>query len=256
MMDTAIVNRLTAVGAAWSPNLSRAPLPKQPTEIQQPFTPASATATSGTAFNAIDGFNDRGDLSNYESLWTSTGALPQSVTLNLGHSYNNIDALFYLPRRDGNAAGIITSYQISLSPDGTTFSLLTSGTWAADATVKRVFFAKQTAQYVRLTATAVSSGTAAVICDVAVGDTTPPPSTAVKEPVIKRTFQSPGTSIRTAIGRFGFDPAFSGKAKSVAVYDLGGHLVGQKQVNKETIDLHEEFGAAHGVYIVRVKVDK
>ena len=202
-LDAAIVTQLAAVGAAWNPP-ARTPLPKQPPMIQQPMTPVSATATSGTAFNAIDGFNDRDVLASYESLWQLTGALPQSVTLNLGKSYNNIDALFYLPRRDGNAAGNITSYQISVSSNGTTFTQVTSGTWAADATVKRVFFPKQTAQYVQLTATAVSSGTSAVICDVAVGDTTPPPTTAVKEPGIKRTFQSPGTSIRTAIGRLRF----------------------------------------------------
>jgi alpha-L-fucosidase len=255
MMDTAIVNRLTAVGAAWSPNLSRAPLPKQPTEIQQPFTPASATATSGTAFNAIDGFNDRGDLGTYESLWQSTGSLPQSVTLDLGKSYSTINALFYLPRRDGSTAGNITGYQISLSSDNTNYTTVTSGTWANDAWVKRVFFPNQTGRYVRLTATAVSSGTSAVICDLSVGDTSPvPPAVAVKEqPFVKQAFQMSGTGIRTAIGSFDFCPALSGKEKSVAIYELGGKLVGVKTMHKNSVDLRKDFGISGNVYVVKVK---
>jgi alpha-L-fucosidase len=57
-MNTDIVNRLSEVGNAWSPDLSRAPLPPQPANIDYPITPVSATASSGDAANAIDGFAD------------------------------------------------------------------------------------------------------------------------------------------------------------------------------------------------------
>jgi alpha-L-fucosidase len=256
MLDTAIVNRLTAVGAAWTPNLSRAPLPKQPTEIEQPFTPASATATSGTAFNAIDGYNDRNSLGTYQSLWESTGNLPQSVTLDLGKTYPTLNALFYLPRRDGSTAGNITGYQISISSDGTNFTAVTSGTWANDAWVKRVFFPNQACRYVRLTATAVSSGTSAVICDLSVGDTTPvPPAVAVnEEPDVKQAFQMPGMSITTAMGSFNFGPALSGKVKSVSVFNLAGKLMGIKTTHKNSIDLSKDFGISGNVYVIKMKL--
>ena len=48
-----------------------------------------------------------------ESLWTSSGALPQSVTIDLGKSYDSIDMLEYLPQRHtGTTAGNITSYTV------------------------------------------------------------------------------------------------------------------------------------------------
>ena len=263
LMDTAIVNRLTAVGAAWSPNLSRPPLPQQPPMIESPITPVSVTATSGTALNAIDGVLDRIVTAGVQTLWQSTGALPQSVTLDFGKSYSNITYLFYLPRRLANTTGNITSYRIYVSTNGTTFTQITTGTaigggtfgtWAPDSTIKRVSFAPQTARYIRLEAVAVNGGTSAVICDLSVGG--PRGTTAVSKPELKRTLQGPETMIRTAIGRVNIGPSIADKRRTVALYDLGGHLVGQKQVDKGTIDLHEEFGAADGVYIVRVKVDK
>src|SRR3954451_4801308 len=58
LLDAAIVTRLGEVGAAWSRNAARAPLPPQGPQIEYPYTPATATATSGTAANAIDGIND------------------------------------------------------------------------------------------------------------------------------------------------------------------------------------------------------
>ena len=255
LLDTAIVNRLTAVGAAWSPNMSRSPLPEQPKEIEQPFTPASATATSGTAFNAIDGYNDRNSLSSYQSLWQSSGSLPQSVTLDLGKTYATLNALFYLPRRDGTTAGNITGYQISVSSDGTNFTAVAGGTWANDAWVKRAFFPNQTCRYVRLTATAVSSGSAAAICDLSVGDTTPVPSAVdfKGQQAVTQSFRTPGMSIiQTAIGNLDFCSAFSGTVKSVAVYDLGGKLLGIKTVRKNSIDLRKDFGFSGSVYVVKI----
>jgi len=100
------------------------------------LTAVSATATSGDASLAIDGYNDSIKGVNNtmhsnkgESLWTSTGALPQSITLNLGKSYDNIDMLEYLPQRHtGTTAGNITSYKVFVSKDNVTFTQVASGT--------------------------------------------------------------------------------------------------------------------------------
>jgi len=250
-LDAAIVTRLTEVGTAWTPP-ARLRLPTQQPMIERPITPASATATSGTAFNAIDNVNDwTGSAGgHFQTLWQSSGTLPQSVTLNLGKSYNYIERLFYLPSRN-TTHGYITSYRIYVSTDGTNFTQVTSGTWAADATIKRVSFATQTAQYVRLEAVAVSDGTSAVAGEVAVGGG--PIISAVKEPVSKRTFQSPGTSVIKGAGKITLDPSFAGRTKSVSVYDLGGKLVGVKTLSKNSMDLQKDFGVPEGVYIVKVK---
>lgn len=77
---------------------------------------------------------------------------------------------------------------------------------------------------------------------------------AVKEPVTKRTFQSPGMSVKKAAGKITLDPSFAGKTKSVAVYDLGGKLVGVKTLSKNSMDLQKDFGVPNGVYVVKVKL--
>jgi len=59
--------------------------------------------------------------------------------------------------------------------------------------------------------------------------------------------------MKTATGRVYLDPSFEGRSRIVAVYDLAGHLLLQKQIDKNMIDLRRDFGMAGGVYIVRVQ---
>ena len=184
LLEDPVVTALGQVPQYWTPNTARAPLPQQLPKIEVPLTPVSATATSGSAALAIDGYNDsiKGvnntmHSSQGESLWASTGSLPQSVTLNLGKSYDNIDMLEYLPQRNtGTTVGNITSYKVYVSTDGATFTQVATGTWPADSknggllSAQRVQFPAQTAQYVRLEATAVAGGgTSAIIGELAVG---------------------------------------------------------------------------------------
>jgi alpha-L-fucosidase len=184
LLETPVVTALGQVPQYWTPNAARAPLPQQLPKIEVPLTPVSATATSGSAGLAIDGYNDsiKGvnntmHSSKGESLWTSTGALPQSVTLNLGKSYTNIDMLEYLPQRNtGTTVGNITTYKVYVSTDNVTFTQVATGTWPADSkyngllSAQRAQFSAQTAQYVRLEATAVAGGgTSAIIGEMAVG---------------------------------------------------------------------------------------
>jgi len=168
LLDAAIVMRLGEVGAAWSKNASRAPLPAQGPQNEFPYTPASATATSGTAANAIDGINDN----SRNTIWRSSGALPQSITIDLGASKPDVGLLAYVPEYSGNVAltaGAITSYGILTSTNGTTFTEATSGTWAADGKMKVATFGPVAARYVRLEARAVNGGTAAAATEITVG---------------------------------------------------------------------------------------
>jgi alpha-L-fucosidase len=170
LLDAAIVTRLHDVGAAWSPNASRAPLPVQTRIIERPYTPVGATATSGTAANAIDGVND----TSVHTFWQTSGSLPQSVTLDLGQSYPDVGMLAYVPQYSltsggaGVAAGAITSFGILVSTDGSTFTQATSGTWAADGKMKTAIFGPVAARYVRLEARA-AMGTSAFATDITVG---------------------------------------------------------------------------------------
>jgi alpha-L-fucosidase len=168
LLDDAIVSRLAEVGAAWSPDATRPPLPAQGPEIERPYDPVAATATSGRGGNAIDGVND---FYAY-TVWQPTAGLPQSVTVDLGQVYPDVGILSYLPRNVAqmgpSAAGAITSYEVATSADGTSFTTVATGAWAADAKMKTVAFPPATARYVRLTA-AASNGDPAAATEIAIG---------------------------------------------------------------------------------------
>jgi F5/8 type C domain-containing protein/alpha-galactosidase-like protein/glycosyl hydrolase family 59 (putative galactocerebrosidase) len=124
-----------------------------PVTIYLSIVPQSQmTATAGSyqagypPGNAIDG--NPGTLWHTE--WSPDRAYPpQSITLDLGGSYN-VSGLRYLPRQDGNPNGIITGYQVLTSQDGSTFTQVAAGSWAQDETLKQVTFPAVRARYVEL----------------------------------------------------------------------------------------------------------
>jgi alpha-L-fucosidase len=177
LLNADIVNVLQQVGTYRQahPAQAPAPLPAQGIHNTNPYFPVSASASSGTAASAIDGRNDIGSY----AVWQSTGALPQWVQVDLG-STKNTGFLGYLPPYEAGSGfnsssgkctsepcalaattGLITSYEIDTSVDGTTFTKATTGTWPAIGKLQGVSFGPVQARYVRLIALAVNSGNAA-----------------------------------------------------------------------------------------------
>ena len=161
-----IVRLLRNVGVAWTPNLARAPLPAQGPQNERPYTPVSATASSGDANDAIDGKND----AEYITMWRPTGALPQSITLDLGRVQPDVGWLGCVPyyhleqsSKDGN----VTSYRILTRTDGNNFSEAAAGTWAADGRMKVATFGPTPARYVRFEIRAANGSPA--ITEITVG---------------------------------------------------------------------------------------
>src|SRR5262249_29187369 len=103
VLDAAIDSRLGEVGAAWSKDTARAPLPPRGRQMEHRNTPLSATAPSGTAANAIDGINDN-YTSQPNTIWRTSGALPQSITIDLGAMKPDVGMLDYVPEYMNNAA--------------------------------------------------------------------------------------------------------------------------------------------------------
>ena len=162
----AIVELLRDVGAAWTPNRARPPLPAQPPQNERPYTPVSAIATSGNADAAIDGKND----TDFISMWQPTGALPQSITLDLGRVRPDVGWLGYVPRYHHEASskdGNVTDYRILTSTDGQTFAEATAGTWPADGRMKVATFGPTAARYVRFEIRAANGSPA--ITEITVG---------------------------------------------------------------------------------------
>ncbi len=128
-----------------------------------PQSQMTATATSDMAgylaSNAVDGDN--------KTLWQTElncsagcqpiAALPQSITIALGGSYN-VSELDYLPRQDGFPGGSITDYNVYVSSDGATFTLAASGKWPGDATEKSARLSSIDTSYVRLEAISATGG--------------------------------------------------------------------------------------------------
>ncbi len=166
-LDSAIVSVLSQVGSTWSPNTARAPLPAQEPQNEHPYTPVTASATSGNAALAIDGRND----TSFNTSWVPSAPLPQSITLDLGTVRPDVGWLGAVPRYSGQKAGSdgnITSYGVLLSSDGSNFTEVASGTWPADARMHAVTFGPASARYVRLEVRA-ANGAAPVATEVTVG---------------------------------------------------------------------------------------
>jgi alpha-L-fucosidase len=177
LLGDPIVSELAQVGTYRQahPATVPPPLPTQGVQNSNPYFLVKATASSGTAGDAIDGSNDLGRY----AVWQSTGALPQWVQADLGAA-KSVAFVGYLPPYEtgsgfnsGNGhctntncaipstSGLITSYEVDVSLDGTTFSKAAEGTWPANGKLQGVSFPAVQARYVRLIARAVNSGAAA-----------------------------------------------------------------------------------------------
>lgn len=165
-LDPNVVTRLAEVGAAWSPNRQRGALPMQPLRAEYLITPVSAYASAfrdpEPPYFAIDGRADN-KLQTCWSTWPGTGELatPVSITLDLGGVYNGVTTLEYLPKqwsRQNGTDGDVTSFEVSTSADGVTFTTVASGTWATGPTPKLAEWAPTTAGFIRFTAKAGSGG--------------------------------------------------------------------------------------------------
>ncbi|WP_329557325.1 alpha-L-fucosidase [Streptomyces sp. NBC_00696] len=162
VLDTNIVSRLAGVGAAWSPNTSRAPLPAQQLRCEHPVNPVNAYATAFHTgegpLNAIDGLSDK----SFETCWSTWSlSLPQSITIDLGGVWSNVSTLEYLPKqwnRSDTTDGDITSYTIYTSTDGVTFTQAATGTWSGNQTTKLVEWTNRNVGFVRIQVDAATGG--------------------------------------------------------------------------------------------------
>lgn len=196
LIQPSYVAWLKNLGQGWTPP-ARPQLPTQGPHMDYVITGIGATATSnsGNAHMAMDGYSDGGFADHYtQTLWSSSGNLPQSVTVDLGAAYYNIEICDYLPKQIArqsasgyDSSAVITGYKIYYSMNNSTFTPVTlasgyTGTWAGDNTLKYAMFTPVHARYMRLEATAVRSGSVATISEVDFGGYTHKPgmdSTAV-----------------------------------------------------------------------------
>ena len=106
------------------------------------------TGRDGRASNVLDG----SAATIWHSVWSPApkAPLPHTITIDT-KATRGISGLRYLPRSD-LPKGRIGKYSIGVSSNGTTWSVVTSGTWPDTSTEKTVTFTEVRARYIRLTA--------------------------------------------------------------------------------------------------------
>ncbi|MFD0619578.1 discoidin domain-containing protein [Paenibacillus sp. GCM10027629] len=204
-------------------------------QMKAAATSEETSSGNDRASNAIDG----NPQTMWHTKWDKSDVLPQSITLNLGGTYQ-INQVAYMPRQSGSN-GIITGYNVYVSTDGVTFTKAASGKWADDSTLKYAAFAPIDAAYVKLEATAGVNGWASAAEINVLLDTTGGPQT-----VITGTDKvSPGQTFHLTMGLSGvtqsvyqrmyaqdltlhYDPAYM-QFESVTSLKDGFQVIDQKE---------------------------
>ncbi|HFK1549388.1 TPA: discoidin domain-containing protein [Bacillus albus] len=131
------------------------------TNLEDGLIPQSgikATASSSSSEEGSEKTLDGDSNTKWHTSWDGTyTSLPHSITYNLGKSYDGVYKLKYLPRQDEDWNGVVTKFEISVSTDGSTFTKVAEGTWAADKNEKTATFNAREATYVKFTALASRS---------------------------------------------------------------------------------------------------
>ncbi|MBN2037858.1 MAG: alpha-L-fucosidase [Chitinispirillaceae bacterium] len=259
-MDQNIVSRLAEVGQTWQKNTTRAPLPAQPHVVEHPVTPVSALGNTGSsAWSAIDAWNDIYSATSVgQSLWTGSGSLPQSVILDLGIKYYNLEILTCLPRQDFVGGGVpvtqgnITGYNVYLSDDNSTFTKVAEGTWASDKTLKTVEWIPAYGRYVKIEATTAYGSNNAVINDITVGGRLNKPSTtpvgvAFRGATSQRArYDRTVFTISSGIFRKDREPA-----SVYSLYDLFGRTVVRIKPAASAIDVRKNLHMPQKLYVLK-----
>jgi O-glycosyl hydrolase len=143
-----------------------------------PTGPAPAFAPPATLRAEAEGTAPHAVVDdNLGSLWVGPGK-PAAVTLALGEA-RGVSALTYAPRADSQGVdGIVTSYAVEVSEDGSAFREVASGRWSENLVTKAAEWPPVRARFVRLVARD-AAGSAPSAAELRVGGD--PPSRRVVE---------------------------------------------------------------------------
>jgi beta-galactosidase len=219
-----------------------------------PSTSIMASATSQEPGNTANQATDENLGTLWQTAWTVPAALPQSLTLNLGDTYT-VSSLEYVPRQDGNHNGIITSYTISTSSDGNSFTQQAAGAWKDDASVKTEKWTGVSARYIRLTATTGHGGYASIDEINVFYNGTSLPVINFSQDILLQKSTCASEAFKIVGAPFRLPSEFTGRHAKVFVYDIDGKLLTVMSVHKNKLDLHRDCGlSANNYYIVKYVV--
>jgi galactosylceramidase len=146
-----------SLSSTYDPNLF-ANLSVKPLNARVPAAGMKASATSSAPGYEPEKAIDGDERTFWHSAWEPVAPLPQSITLDLGGTFE-VDMVTYLPRQNG-PNGIITEYNLYTSPDGVQFQKATSGKWENSKAIKIAKFSAVKAAFIKLEAVAGVNGNA------------------------------------------------------------------------------------------------
>lgn len=207
--------------------------------------------SSGQSNNVLD--NDESTI--WHSRWsTGTDPFPHDITLALDSTFR-LNALEYLPRQDGSSNGRIAQYEIYVSNSKDDIgTLVKSGEWENNSSVKRSFFEAAEGSYITLRS--LSSGNGGGHTCVAelnlMAQGSSGGATAIDRPIIakgdlKFTLNNRSITITSAS---------AGKAKVKLYLPNGREVFSRSQelvAGKANIALSGKLGV--GVYIANISIN-
>lgn len=153
LLDPIYLEMLEQVGALWSPDQNRSPLPGQGKQLAFSIPIKHVTVSSGDAALLMDGTKVPGGK---HFTWVSDSHFPQIITIDLGNS-QEVDVLTLVPDQrvkpppeEPLSEGNVTACKIYTSSDNEEFFLVAEEKWEANALYRTVAFEPQQTRYLKI----------------------------------------------------------------------------------------------------------
>lgn len=177
LLDPIYIDLLKSIGERWEPDLNRPVLPKQDALPHFELPIKAVTASSGNA----DYLWDARQVKTTHFHWESDDATEQEIVIDLGETYEGVDALMLVPNHRCRPApetalfeGNILSLEVYVSIDGENYEQVQSIRFPKNAKSRNIGFPKTKARYLKLKLLE-SIGPQFIIAELAVGGSTAMP---------------------------------------------------------------------------------
>jgi len=195
--------------------------------------------------NVLDG----NDQTMWHSRWsTGNDPFPHEIKVAIDSTYS-LNALEYLPRQDGSGNGRIANYEIYVSNSADSRgTLVKSGTWDNNSSVKREFFEPIKGNYVTLRSLSAAAGdnnTCMAELNLMAKITTDAVSSTVVKSVAKPSVILVGNQIQIA--------SIPGTV-SLQLFSVNGRQIyAETKISSGKMEFSLDPSLAKGVYVARIK---
>lgn len=153
LLDKPTLDYIYDIGQKWEPNTKRKPLSTKSRRLIYNIPIVKAEASSGEAANLIDAQQYKTDFKH----WVSDKGNDQTITLDLGKIYDNLDVITLVPNHrskpspetalsEGNVLKCLTF----TSTDNIHFKKASKNIWASNSHYRSILFKPKKARYIKI----------------------------------------------------------------------------------------------------------